>query len=104
MKRIIIIGVTALTAIAVTVGVMTSGGSAAPASHCVRIGKLRWCYSSTVDQITSSVSQISALTNSPGGPQAADISGTQKIVFNTPAVPGGQTTCVNVGDGEFDCN
>ncbi len=104
MKRVIITGVAALAAIALAVGVMTSGGSAAPASHCVRIGHLRFCYSSTVDQVTQSVTQISALTNSPGGPQAADVAGTQKIVFNTPSTPGGQTTCVNVGDGEFDCN
>ncbi len=103
MKRIIIIGITALTAIALAVTVLTSGGTAAPTSHCVKIGRLKFCYSSTIDQITSSVSSISALTNTPGGPQAADVAGVQKIVFNTPSVPGGQTTCVNVGD-EFDCN
>ncbi len=103
MKRIIIIGVTALTAIALTVTLLTSGGGAATASHCVKIGRLKFCYSSTVDQITQSVSAISALTNSPGGPQAADVAGVQKIIFNTPGAPGGQTTCVNAGD-EFDCN
>ncbi len=104
MKRIIIIGVTALTAIALTITLLTSGGTAATARHCVKIGGLRWCYSSTVDQITTSVSSISALTNTPGGPQAADVAGVQKIVFNTPSVPGGQTTCTNAGDGSFDCN
>ncbi len=103
MKRVIIIGVTALTAIALAVTLLTSGGTAAPASHCVKIGRLKFCYSSTIDQITESVSQLSALTNSPGGPQAADVAGVQKIILNTPGAPGGQTVCVNVGNAEFDC-
>ncbi len=78
--------------------------SAAPTRRCVKIGRLSFCYSSTLDQSTESISGISALTNTPGGPSPETVAAVQKIVFNTPSAAGGQTTCVNQNDGSFLCN
>ncbi len=107
MKRIIIIATAALAiaAIALTVGVLASGNTQSR-RHCVKIGRLTFCYSSTIDQITQSVTAISALTNTAGGPAPADVSGVQRIVFNTPGTPSGTTTCINLGPdkGQFDCH
>ncbi len=105
MKKRLAIIATVVVLIASGVVVAVSGSSsAAPARHCVKIGRLQFCYSSTIDQVTESVSSISALINTPGGPSPETVTGVQKIVFNTPSVAGGQTTCVNQNDGSFLCN